>query len=152
MGGKFFEFKIKASSAGDTKNKLGALVLGEPKVRNVIDTYLITSSGETEKIYESGDKIFHTVVRKTKDGFEMDAKLIDTAEKQRLLNNNKTDKIIRKQRTIWNVDGIDVAIDEVESLGVFIEFQGRNLQKLLDFIKSLGFSPEDFTLQPYNKL
>jgi adenylate cyclase class IV len=152
MSGKFFEFKIKVASEDEAKNKLGSLTFGEPRVIDVIDTYLITSPGATEKIYESGDKIFYTVVRKTKDGFEMDAQLIGEAEKQRLLNENKTDKVFKKQRRIWNVDGIDVVIDRVEGLGAFIEFQGRDKQKLLDFIKSLGFSPEDFVLQPYNKL
>ena len=152
MSGKYFEFKIKVSDEEEAKNKLKTIIFGEPKIRDVLDTYLVSDSGVAEKIYEANNKIFHTTVKKTADGFMMESNLISEEEKVRLLSTHKIDKAMKKQRTIWEVDGMQIAIDDVENLGIFIELQGRDKQKLLEFIKSLGFSPEQFILQPYNKL
>ncbi len=152
MGGKFFEFKIKVINEEEAKDKLKLLNLGEPNVKNIVDTYFVTDSNTTEKIYVSGAKIFHTIVISTKDGFEMKAEPISQEVKEKLLKEKQLDKVMKKHRKVWEVNGIDVAIDEVEELGTFIEFQGRERQKVLDLIRSLGISEKQFIKTPYNKL
>ncbi len=47
-------------------------------------------------------------------------------------------RVISKEREVWKKDGIEIAVDEVEKLGKFIEFEG--VEKIvLQTISSLGF-------------
>jgi len=66
MSGKFFEFKIKVASEDEAKNKLGSLTFGEPRVRDVIDTYLITSPALQKKSMSQEIKIFTQLSEKPK--------------------------------------------------------------------------------------
>lgn len=50
---------------------------------------------------------------------------------------------VSKQRSLWELRGCDVCLDEVEQLGCFVEVEGKDEQVVAEVLRMLGLADEE---------
>jgi adenylate cyclase class IV len=147
------ESKFHRGSRNSALEILKPLGLSEPRAEEIVDTYLKDKDETTRKIHETPSEKYLVEVIKGKGRFTMTFYAIDEEEKEKQIAKFGIDKMMRKKRQVWAIDGVEVAINEVEGLGgVFIEFQGENVEDLAKYLDRLGVKEQELISKPYSRL
>ncbi len=122
------------------------------RLRREEDRYFITYKGPAEKEIEK----FRV---KPKIDFELTPNISqeEVLKLREVLQNfgYRPLEIITKQRKVYEVNGIEIAIDDVGEIGKFIEFRAdtkEKIEKLEELLENMGFSEKTRINEPYIEL
>lgn len=135
MATNFFEYKVRKNSLAEAQKMLESLNLGKPTVSHVIDAYLVSESSNIEKIHDEDGILFFVIIIPISNGSLITKNQLNLQEQEDILRHRQIEKVMKKTRWIWNVDGLEVAINQVEEFdGVFIEVQGKTQEQVGRFL------------------
>ncbi len=148
----FFEYKARYSKK-EALEKLKLLKLNKLFIQNVTDIYLISKNNKTQKIYETKDGIFFITVARSSKGFAMNQEKIDVGRKEKLIQKNGIEKIMKKERKVWKLKKAEITLDKVRGLkGIFIELQSFDKNYLDILLSKLKIKKSDLITIPYNRV
>ena len=142
---KEIRFKVNTSSEELCK-ALEKTGLSNPRVLYIRDVYYddenysllknLEGYRMREVVVKEGKKIYF-VYKKKRDGKVYEQEVEASQFKEKILN-FKNEIKIRKKRVIYTINDVEVVIDDVPGLGVFLEIecQGSDPQKFFDTIKN----------------
>lgn len=160
------EAKLKVDSPQEVERKLGeagAEFIGE---QLQVDTYF----DDADSSLKSGDQALRVRRQRTgpkektfltykgpkqKDDFkkrqEIEIEVADGDSAEELLSELGYEKalVFEKRRKIWQLDDCVVCLDELPLLGIFVEIEGPDVERIADVQKKLGMSDLTHIVESY---
>ncbi|HOL32006.1 MAG TPA: class IV adenylate cyclase, partial [Anaerohalosphaeraceae bacterium] len=85
---------------------------------------------------------------------EFQTQVSDSAEMIKILEGLGYQPVltVEKKRSLWQMDGCDICLDEVEMLGPFVEIEGPNEESIRRILNKLGLQNKLHLSQSYSSM
>ncbi|OGL77884.1 hypothetical protein A3J43_02890 [Candidatus Uhrbacteria bacterium RIFCSPHIGHO2_12_FULL_54_23] len=147
-----FEIKVRMMNEEMALRLMAPLALGAPdRIEKGSHTYL-TDDHATRKIKEAEGVRTYFVITRHQAGFSFTVEPLDAARAEELLRTYPPKMTLMMTRSVWQRDGVMIALNIVENLGVFLEFQGDDYEALKAWPKKIGFVETHYLTRAYDEL
>lgn len=147
-----YEIKVRMMNETMAKKLLEPLGLGDPHhVETAVYTYLADPQ-VTRKIKNGQGTLSYTIMQRHGAGFTSNVEDISEARAEELKRSYPVRVSLHMTRTVWQKEGAVIALNVVDKLGVFLEFQGEDFETLKSWPRKIGFSEHHYLTRAYDEI
>ncbi len=147
-----FEIKVRMMNEAMARKLLEPLGLGEPHhVETATHTYLADPQ-VTRKIKNNHGTLSYTIMQRHGAGFTSAVEEISESRAEELKRAYPPRVSLEMTRTVWQEGGVAIALNVIDKLGVFLEFQGEDFEVLKSWPRKIGFSEHHYLTRAYDEI
>lgn len=148
----YFEIKIRMMNADMAMKLMAPLSLGTPEREDRCSYEVVVGSQPKQVLQFCSHDAHQLSVRKQGAGFVIASSPLDDATADEARARHPQRKTFHADKKIWHVGHVLVCLVTVESLGVFLELHGKDLDALKQIARTIGFSEHHYLTRTYDEI